>query len=132
MAFSITLAPPEPEKSDPPPDETKDAKAKREAAEKKAKAERMAASDTVGNLDADGGAAWALPMSEEGRSSLIRRHVQVNVGPAEPEDGTMMENLGARIRYEFRTTDAYSHANLLRCDERCRNTWLPCRWCVAC
>ena len=91
-AFSITLAPPEPEKKDAPKGETKDAKAKREAAEKKAAAERKAASDTVGNLGADGAAAWALPMSEDGRSSIIRRHVQVAVGPAEPEDGTMMEN----------------------------------------
>ena len=91
-AFSITLAPPEPEKKDPPKGETKDAKAKREAAEKKAAAERKAASDTVGNLGADGAAAWALPMSEDGRSSIIRRHVQVAVGPAEPEDGTMMDN----------------------------------------
>ena len=53
---------------------------------------RKAASDTVGNLGADGAAAWALPMSEDGRSSLIRRHVQVAVGPAEPEDGTMEGN----------------------------------------
>ena len=52
----------------------------------------MAASDTVGNLGADGAAAWALPMSEDGRSSLIRRHVQVAVGPAEPEDGMMMDS----------------------------------------
>ena len=92
MAFSITLAPPEPEATKPPKDEKTDAKARREADEKKAKAERMAASDTVGNLGADGGTAWALPMAEEGRSSLIRRHVQVSVGPAEPEDGTMAEN----------------------------------------
>ena len=91
-AFSITLAPPEPAATKAPAGETADAKAKREAAEKKAKAERMAASDTVGNLGADGAAAWALPMSEDGRSSIIRRHVQVAVGPAEPEDGTMMEN----------------------------------------
>ena len=62
------------------------------AAEKKAAAMRKAASDTVGNLGADGAAAWALPMSEDGRSSLIRRHVQVAVGPAEPEDGTMEGN----------------------------------------
>ena len=27
--------------------------------------------------------------SEDGRSSIIRRHVQVAIGPAEPEDGTM-------------------------------------------
>ena len=84
-AFSITLAPPEPAATKAPAGETADAKAKRQAMEKKAKADRMEASDTVGNLGADGAAAWALPMSEDGRSSLIRRHVQVNVGPAEPE-----------------------------------------------
>ena len=92
MAFSITLAPPEPAKSTPPAGETADAKAKRMAAEKKAAAMRKAASDTVGNLGADGAAAWALPMSEDGRSSIIRKHVQVAVGPAEPEDGTMAGN----------------------------------------
>ena len=91
-AFSITLAPPEPAKSTPPAGETADAKAKRMAAEKKAAAMRKAASDTVGNLGADGAAAWALPMSEDGRSSLIRRHIQVAVGPAEPKDGTMAGN----------------------------------------
>ena len=91
-AFSITLAPPEPAKSTPPAGETADAKAKRTAAEKKAAAMRKAASDTVGNLGADGAAAWALPMSEDGRSSLIRRHIQVAVGPAEPKDGTMAGN----------------------------------------
>ena len=89
MAFSITLAPPEPAKSTPPAGETTAAKATRMAAEAKAKADRKAASDTVGNLGADGAAAWALPMSEDGRSSLIRRHIQVAVGPAEPEDGMM-------------------------------------------
>ena len=92
MAFSITLAPPEPAATKAPAGETAAAKAIRSAAETKAKAERKAASDTVGNLGADGAAAWALPMSEDGRSSLIRRHVQVNIGPAEPEDGTMAEN----------------------------------------
>ena len=92
MAFSITLAPPEPAKSTPPAGETAAAKATRMAAEQQAKADRMEASDTVGNLGADGAAAWALPMSEDGRSSLIRRHVQVNVGPAEPEDGMMMNS----------------------------------------
>ena len=92
MAFSITLAPPEPKATKPPKDETADAKAIRSAAATKAKAERKAATDMVGNLGADGAAAWALPMSEDDRSSLIRRHVQVNFGPAEPEDGTMAEN----------------------------------------
>ena len=92
MAFMVTLAPPEPEKSDPPKDETKDAKAIREAAEKKAANARKKATDMVGNLGADGAAAWALPMDEDGRSSIIRRHVQVAIGPAEPEDGTMEAN----------------------------------------
>ena len=92
MAFEITLAPPEPAATTPPTGETAAAKAIRQANEKKAAAVRKAASDTVGNLGADGAAAWALPMSEDGRSSLIRRHVQVNIGPAEPEDGTMAEN----------------------------------------
>ena len=92
MAFMITLAPPEPEATKPAADETKAAKATREAAEKKAAAKRKAATDMVGNLGADGAAAWALPMSEDGRSSIIRRHVQVAIGPAEPEDGTMVNN----------------------------------------
>ena len=53
---------------------------------------RPAATDRVGNLAADGTAAWELPMSEEGRSSIIRRHVQVFVGPAAPLRGTRVEN----------------------------------------
>ena len=91
-AFMITLAPPEPEKSDPPKDETKDAKARREAAEKKEANKRKAATDMVGNLGADGAAAWALPTDESVRSSIIRRHIQVAIGPAEQEDGTMEAN----------------------------------------
>ena len=103
MAFLITLAPPEPladetaaaktarlaaEKA-----ETADAKTKRTAAEKKAKAVRKAATDVVGNLGADGAAAWALPMREDGRSSIIRRHVLISAGSAaEPDDGMMMDN----------------------------------------
>ena len=73
MAFQITLAPPE-----------LDVNAMK----------RKAATDVVGNLFSDDGtAAWALPMSESGaRSSIIRRHVQVSVGPAEPKDGEMMES----------------------------------------
>ena len=93
MAFEITLAPPVPKATKPPATETITAKATRQAAEKKASNERKAATDVVGNLGADGAAAWALPMSEEGgRSSIIRRHVQVARGPAEPEDGIMMDN----------------------------------------
>ena len=92
MAFMVTLAPPEPEKSDPPKDETKDAKAIRQAAEKKAAAKRKAATDRVGNLGADGAAAWALPTDEAARSSIIRRHVQVAIGAAAPDNGTMMDS----------------------------------------
>ena len=92
MAFEIMLAPPEPDPTKPPAGETKGAKAIRTAAEKQAKAKRIKATDMAGNLGADGAAAWALPMSEDGRSSIIRRHIQVTRGPAEPEDGTMMEN----------------------------------------
>ena len=92
MAFMVTLAPPEPEATKPPADETAGAKATRAAAEKKAAAKRKAATDMVGNLGADGAAAWALPMSEDGRSSIIRRHVQVAIGAAAPDDGTLMDS----------------------------------------
>ena len=51
------------------------------------------ATDVVGNLGADGAATWALPMAEgHARSSIIRRHAAVSVGPAEPKDGEMMES----------------------------------------
>ena len=92
MAFMVTLAPPEPEATKPPADETAGAKATRQAADKKAAAKRKAATDMVGNLGADGAAAWALPMSEDGRSSIIRRHVQVAIGAAAPDDGTLMDS----------------------------------------
>ena len=92
MAFMVTIAPPEPEATKPPADETAGAKATRQAAGKKAAAKRKAATDMVGNLGADGAAAWALPMSEDGRSSIIRRHVQVAIGAAAPDDGTMMDS----------------------------------------
>ena len=92
MAFMVTLAPPEPEKTKPPTDETAGAKATRQAAEKKAANVRKAATDMAGNLGADGAAAWALPMDEDGRSSIIRRHVQVAIGAAAPDDGTLMDS----------------------------------------
>ena len=91
-AFLITLAPPEPAATKPPTGETADAKTVRQAAEKKAKTNRIKATDMAGNLGADGAAAWALPMDEEGRSSIIRRHIQIARGPAEPEMGTMMDS----------------------------------------
>ena len=68
MAFKITLAPPEPDIT-------------------------LSATDVVGNLGADGAATWTLPMAEgNARSSIIRRHAAVSVGPAEPKDGEMMES----------------------------------------
>ena len=76
MAFKITLSPPArpivPEQA----------------------AARAAATDVVGNLFSDDGTAmWALPMNENGgRSSVIRRHVPVSMGPAEPKDGEMLES----------------------------------------
>ena len=92
-AFQITLAPPVPEATKPPAGETSAAKAERQAAEKKSAADRKAAVDTVGNLGADGTAAWALPVSEGGaRSSIIRRHIQVSRGPTAPEEGMIEEN----------------------------------------
>ena len=72
MAFRITLAPPA---TDVFPEEAVVMK-------------RKAATDVVGNLGADGAAAWTLPTSEgSARSSMIRRHVS-----AEPKDGTLMES----------------------------------------
>ena len=68
MAFQITLAPPEPDIT-------------------------LSATDVVGNLGADGTATWALPTDEDGaRSSILRRHIPVSIGPAEPKDGEMMES----------------------------------------
>ena len=93
MAFMVTLAPPVPAATKAPAGETAAAKATRQAAEKKEAANRKAATDMVGNLGADGAAAWALPMTTEGgRSSIIRRHIQVARGPAAPEDGMMEDN----------------------------------------
>ena len=92
MAFKITLAPPTPAAVKPPATETPTAKATRFAAEVVAANARRAATDVVGNLGADGAATWALPMNEAGRSSIIRRHVQVTRGPAAPEMGAMMSS----------------------------------------
>ena len=91
-AFLITLAPPAAPKSTPPAGETTAAKAKRMAMEKQDAEMRKDATDMAGNLGADGTAAWALPVSDEGRSSIIRAHVNVRIGPSEPEDGTMADN----------------------------------------
>ena len=94
MAFQITLAPPAPTATKVAATATAAEKAAAQAADAKAMMAHKAATDMAGNLGADGAAAWALPMNEEGaRSSIIRSHIPVSVGPAEPkEDGTMMEN----------------------------------------
>ena len=103
MAFKITLAPPVPieapaTKAAAPTTAAeitaaRAAAAAKVAADAQAARDRADATDIVGNLGADGAAAWALPMSEEGRSSIIRRHVQVSIGPAEPEElGAMMDS----------------------------------------
>ena len=132
-AFVITLAPPRPAKTKPPARETVAARATRETAEKKAANKRKVATDVVGNLSDDGAAAWALPMRKEGgRSSIIRRHVQLTRGPAAPEDGTLDGVLGACIPDEFCTRDAHPREKLLRCSKRYRHTWLPCWRCIAC
>ena len=128
MAFQITLAPPVPivvpAKKAAAPTTAAEIAAKRaaDAAKKVADAQeaaaRAAATDTVGNLGADGAAAWALPMDDSGaRSSLIRKHVQVSVGPAEPEDGTMMDSWGLASDTSFaqvthiRASSYYGAAN---------------------
>ena len=102
MAFQITLAPPVPivvpAVATPAPTTAAGIAAARAAAATKAAADakeakvRADATDVVGNLGADGGATWALPMDEGARSSIIRRHVSVSIGPAEPEDGGMMDS----------------------------------------
>ena len=72
MAFKITLAPPAALITTPA------------AAD---------ATDVVGNLGVDGTATWALPMAEgHARSSIIRRHVAVSVGPGTAKAGEMMES----------------------------------------
>ena len=128
MAFQITLAPPVPivvpaKKAAAPTTAAEIAAARAaDAAKKVADAQeaaaRAAATDTVGNLGADGAAAWALPMDDSGaRSSIIRSHVQVSVGPAEPEDGTMMDSWGLASDTSFaqvthiRASSYYGAAN---------------------
>ena len=104
MAFMITLAPPVPiavpAAATTAPTTAAGIAAKRsadaakKAADAKAALARKQATDMVGNLGAAGTATWALPMGMDGdpRSSIIRRHVQVSIGAAEPEDGMMMDS----------------------------------------
>ena len=128
MAFQITLAPPVPivvpATKAAAPTTAAEIAAKRaaDAAKKVADAKeataRAAATDTVGNLGTDGAAAWALPMDDSGaRSSILRKHVQVSVGPAEPEDGMMMDSWGLASETSFaqvthiRASSYYGAAN---------------------
>ena len=102
MAFKITLAPPvpivAPVAATPAPTTAAGIAAARAAAAAKKAADataalaRKQATDVVGNLGTAGTATWALPMDEGARSSIIRRHVQVSIGAAEPEDGMMMDS----------------------------------------
>ena len=102
MAFQITLAPPvpivAPAAATPAPTTAagiaaaRAAAAAKKAADATAALERKVATDVVGNLGTAGTATWALPMDEGARSSIIRRHVQVSIGAAEPEDGMMMDS----------------------------------------
>ena len=88
MAFMITLAPPAPTPTKVGATATEAEKAAAKAADAKTVLAHKAATDMVGNLGADGAAAWELPMNEgEARSSIIRRHVS-----AGPKDGAMMDS----------------------------------------
>ena len=89
MAFQITLAPKAPTATKVAATATAAEKANAKAADAKVALLHKAATDVVGNLDAGGAAAWVLPMDEGARSSIIRRHVSVSVGAADPEPGAM-------------------------------------------
>ena len=89
MAFQITLAPKAATATKVAATATAAEKANAKAADAKVALLHKAAMDVVGNLDAGGAAAWVLSMDEGARSSIIRRHVSVSVGPAGPEPGTM-------------------------------------------
>ena len=132
MAFMVTLAPPEPEATKPPADETAGAKATRQADEKKAAAKRKAATDMVGNLGADGAAAWALPTDEGARSSIIRRHVQVAIGAAAPDDGTMMDSWVLASDTSFAAPTHIRAQSFYGAANDVGTPWIPCWRCVAC
>ena len=91
-AFLITLAPPAGTPTKLAATATAAEKAAARSADAKDAQMRKEATDMAGNLGADGAAAWALPTSDEGRSSIIRKHINVRIGPSEPEDGMAMEN----------------------------------------
>ena len=102
MAFQITLAPPVPivvpAAATPAPTTAAEiaaaraAEATKKAADATAAKARADASDVVGNLGTDGAATWVLPTDEGARSSILRRHVPVSIGPASPEAGDMMDS----------------------------------------
>ena len=95
MAFMITLAPPAPTATNVSllaATATVTEKAAAKAADAKVTLAHNAATDMVGNLGTDNAAAWALPMDEGARSSIIRSHIPVSVGPTAPNDGTMMDS----------------------------------------
>ena len=102
IAFQITLAPPvpivAPAAKTAAPTTAAGIAAARTAAAAKAAADAIAArtradaTDVAGNLGTAGTATWALPMDEGARSSIIRRHVPVSIGPAAPEAGEMMDS----------------------------------------
>ena len=89
MAFQIKLEPKAPTATKVAATATAAAKANAKAADAKVALLHIAATDIVGNLDAGGAAGWVLPMDEGARSSIIRRHVSVSVGAADPEPGAM-------------------------------------------
>ena len=88
-AFEITLAPPATTATKLAATATAAEKAAARAADATAAQAVKDATDKVGNLSAGGTAAWALPMGDgDGRSSIIRTHIPVSAGPAEPNPGT--------------------------------------------
>ena len=143
MAFMITLAPPVPiavpAAATPAPTTAAGIAAKRtadaakKAADAKAALARKAATDMVGNLGAAGTATWALPgMDGDARSSILRGHVQVSIGAAEPEDGMMMDSWALASDTSFAQVTHIRASSYYGSSGRCRHTRIPCWRCVAC
>ena len=92
-AFKITLAPPAYTATKLAATATAAQKAEAKAKDALELRKRVEATDMVGNLSADGTALWELPTNADGgRSSIIRAHVNVDIGPSEPEGGMMEGN----------------------------------------
>ena len=135
MAFQITLAPKAPTATLTGLAATATAaeKAAAKAADSKTALEHKAATDVVGNLDAGGAAAWVLPMDEgSARSSILRRHVPVRVGPAKPEDGEMMDSWVLASDTSFAQVTHIKASSYYGAANDHRHPWIPCWWCVAC